>query len=43
MKNVPVGTQLIHADRPTLGRTDWWTDGLSWRNRNRLSQFCQHA
>jgi len=20
-------THLIHADRPTVGRTDWWKDG----------------
>ena len=42
-KIVSVETQLVHADRPTLGRTDWWTDGQSYQNRNRLSQFYKHA
>ena len=33
MKILPAEAQLIHADRPTVGRTHWWTDGQYWQKK----------
>jgi len=37
MKVLPAETQFIHADRPTVGRTNWLTDGQYWQKNYSFS------
>jgi hypothetical protein len=43
MKILPAESQLIHADRPTVGRTDWWTDGQYWQKQYALVATLERA
>jgi len=43
MKILPAETQLIHADRPTVERTHWWTDGQYWQKQYSLSAIWERA
>jgi len=43
MKILPAEAQLIHADRPTVGRTHWWTDGQYWQKQYWLSASLESA
>jgi len=43
MKILPAESQSIHADRPTVRRTDWWTDGQSWQKKYSLVAILELA
>jgi len=43
MKILRAETQLIHADRPIVGRTHWWTDGHYWQKQYSLAAILERA
>jgi len=43
MKILPAEAQLIHADRPTVGRTHWLTDGQYWQKNYSFAATLERA